>query len=301
MDLAVRHESVLMTTVVYLNGRFVQPEEAKISLFDHGYLFGDGVFETLRAYDGKIFRLGEHLRRLYQSARYFHLTIPSSSEGLSDLCYETLSKSGLENAYLRVTVSRGAGGRGIDPEGCKDPTLSIIAKAVPLYPQECYETGMATKIVRIEKTSDNALSSQVKCCNYLNNILAKIELNQEGLLEGFLLNSKGFIAEGTVSNVFIVKRGRLLTPSPANGCLQGITRNAVIEIAGSRCGIAVEEGDLTRNDLYAADECFITNTIMELMPVKSVDGRRIGSATPGSMTQRLSREFKELLLEDSRK
>ena len=192
-------------------------------------------------------------------------------------------------------MSRGVGGRGIDPDSCKNPTLSIIAKDVPFYPQECYEKGIATKIVRVEKTSENALSSRVKCCNYQNNILAKIELNQEGLLEGFLLNARGFVAEGTVSNVFIVKKGQLLTPSVSSGCLEGITRNAVIEIARNRYEVTVEEGELTRDDLYSADECFLTNTIMELMPVKSVDGRQIGHKTPGIMTQGLSRGFKELL------
>ena len=287
-----------MPVVVYLNGQFVSQEEAKVSLFDHGYMFGDGIFETLRAYDGRIFRLGKHVDRLFRSAQYLRLSVPSSNERLRELCYETLKRSGLGNAYLRVTVSRGVGGRGIDPDSCKSPTLSIIAKDVPLYPRECYESGIASKMISVTKINEEALSSRVKSCNYQNSILAKIELNQEGLIEGFMANTRGFIAEGTVSNAFVVKSGKLLTPSLACGCLEGITRNAVIEIAKNRCGVSVEEGELTRYDLYTADECFFTNTIMEIMPVNAVDGRPIGTMIPGDLTRRLTDGLRECIKQE---
>jgi branched-chain amino acid aminotransferase len=290
-----------MPAIVFLNGQFVAPEEAKVSLFDHGYLFGDGIFETLRAYDDQIFRLGKHVDRLFQSAQYFRIQIPTPKEGLRNLCNEALEKSRLQNAYLRITVSRGVGGRGIDPEACKSPTISIIVKDVPLYSPDFYQSGIATKIVSVSKTNEDALSSRVKGCNYQNNILAKIELNQESLIEGILLNARGAVAEGTVSNVFLVKSGKLLTPSLSCGCLDGITRNAVIEIARSRFGITVEEGELSRYDLYTAEECFFTNTIMEVMPVHSIDGRQIGTVAPGDLTRRLTIGLRELITQEGKK
>ena len=288
-----------MAVVVFLNGQFVAPEEAKVSLFDHGYLFGDGIFETLRAYDSHLFRIDQHLDRLFQSARYFALTIPASAADLRKLCNEALQRSGLGNAYLRITVSRGIGERGIDPDACKSPTLSIIVKEVPLYPQECYQRGIVTRILSIAKINQDALSSRVKSCNYQNNILAKMELNQGNCIEGFLLNSHGCIAEGTVSNAFIVKNGILLTPSLSCGCLEGITRNAVMEVAKDRFAVPVQEGQLMPYDLYSADECFFTNTIMEILPVRSIDGRCIGKAVPGDITRRLANGLKELIKQES--
>jgi branched-chain amino acid aminotransferase len=284
-----------MPVVVCLNGQFVSKEDAKVSIFDHGYLFGDGIFETLRAYGGSIFRLKQHLDRLWRSAQYFHLRIPCSQDKLGELSRQTLKHSGLQDAYLRITISRGVGDRGIDPEACKSPTVSVIVKDLPRYPAECYQKGADTKILSVRKIADDALSSQVKGCNYQNNILGKIELNQAGLIEGFLLNSRGFVAEGTVSNVFVVAKGTLRTPSVSSGCLEGITRNAVIEIAREQYGIRVEEKELTRYDLYTADECFMTNTIIEVMPVCSVDGRQIGVSIPGAMTQLLTRGLQELI------
>jgi branched-chain amino acid aminotransferase len=284
-----------MPVVVCLNGQFVSKEDAKVSLFDHGYLFGDGIFETLRAYGGSIFRLGQHLDRLWRSAKYFHLSIPCSKDELGELSRKALTHSGLQDAYLRITISRGIGERGIDPESCTSPTVSIIVKDLPRYPPECYQRGADTKILAVRKIADETLSNQVKGCNFQNNILAKIELNQAGLIEGFMLNTRGFVAEGTVSNVFAVARGVLWTPSVSSGCLEGITRNAVIEIARKQYSIPVEEKELTRYDLYTADECFMTNTIMEIMPVRSVDGRQIGTSIPGSMTQRLTDGFHQLI------
>jgi len=286
-----------MAIVVYLNGEFLSKEDAKISIFDHGYLFGDGIFETLRAYGGNIFRLCQHLDRLWRSAQYFRLSIPYSRSELAELCRRALKHSGLYDAYLRITISRGVGDRGMDPDACTLPTISIIVKEVPRYPAECYQNGLETKILSMRKITDEALSSQVKGCNYQSNILGKIELNEAGMIEGFFLNTRGHIAEGTVSNVFVVARGALWTPSVSSGCLEGITRNAVIEIARGRCGIAVEEKELTRYDLYTADECFLTNTIMEIMPVRSVDGRLIGTMVPGVVTRQLVKGFCELTVE----
>lgn len=289
-----------MTTLVYLNGQFVPAEEAKISLFDHGYLFGDSIFETLRSYEGTIFRLGAHLERLSCSARYMRMALPASHSDLRNLCYETLARSGLAEAYLRITVSRGVGERGIDPDRCKQPTLSIIAKDPPAYPADGYASGIPTVIVSVRTVADEALSGRVKGGNYQNHILAKMEINRHGVIEGFLLNPEGFVVEGTVSNAFIVKGGTLLTPSPACGCLEGITRNAVMEIARGQLGIPVEAGFLTRYDLYTADECFLTNTLMEVMPVSSVDGRPIGGGTPGATTLKLSALFKQLVASEGR-
>ena len=284
-----------MGTLVYLNGQFLSKDEAKVSIFDHGYLFGDGIFETLRSYNGTIFRLGDHLDRLFDSAKYMRMTIPVSKADLQNLCDETLKRSLLKDAYLRITVSRGIGERGIDPDLCKDPTLSIIVKDLPLYPADCYRLGIPTMIVSVRKTADESLSNRVKSCNYQNNILAKIELNQHELIEGFFLNSQGFIAEGTVSNVFIIKKRNILTPSPACGCLEGITRNTVIEIAERELAVSVRNAQITRYEVYTADECFITNTLMEIMPVVSVDGRVIGNGSPGPMTQKLYHLFRQLV------
>lgn len=283
-----------MGTIVYLNGQFVSKEEAKVSIFDHGYLLGDGIFETLRSYGGVIFKLEEHLHRLFNSAKYMMLTIPRSKTELTDLAYEALAKSSLRDAYLRITVSRGVGERGINPDFCKEPTLSIIVKEVPEYPPESYAAGIETMIVSVRKMSHESLSPQIKSCNYQNNILAKIELNQRGLIEGFLLNNEGYLAEGTVSNVFIVKGGNIMTPSPACGCLEGITRQAVIELAQKELQLGVQETQLTRYDIYTSDECFITNTIMELMPVVNIDGRVVGNGQPGVLTRHLHTLFQAL-------
>ncbi|MCP5007495.1 MAG: branched-chain-amino-acid transaminase [Planctomycetes bacterium] len=283
-----------MGTIIYLNGEFVSKEDAKVSLFDHGYLFGDGIFETLRSYNGIVFKFDEHLHRLFNSAKYLMLSISISKAALKSLVYDALKRSLLQDAYVRITLSRGVGERGINPESCKKSTLSIIVKEIPLYPEECFSSGIEAMIVSIRKMSNESLSPQVKSCNYQNNILAKIELNQHGLLEGFLLNEEGRVTEGTVSNVFIMKRGDIMTPSHACGCLEGVTRNTVIEIAKNQLQLCVHEAEFTRYDLYTADECFITNTIMEIMPVVKVDGRVIGNGKPGQTTQKLQSLYQEL-------
>ena len=282
-----------MASIVYLNGRFVAPDEAVISLFDHGYLFGDGFFETLRAYDGTWFRLESHLDRLFDSARFLLITIPMSKGDLAKLAQSALERSGLRDAYLRITVSRGVGERGIDPALCPNPTLSLIVKELSLYPEAWYASGIRSSIVSVRRIAEDALSARIKGCNYQNLILAKLEANQHGVPEGLLLNSEGFLAEGTVSNVFVVKRGALLTPAPSCGCLEGITRSAVIELARKN-RIPARETRIARYDLYTADECFLTNSLMELLPVVAVDGRSLGDGKPGDLTQRLQHLYREL-------
>jgi branched-chain amino acid aminotransferase len=288
-----------VTPVVYLNGRFVAPSDAVVSLFDHGYLFGDGFFETLRAYDGTWFRLDAHLDRLFDAARFLLIAMPTSRSDLARLAYAALERSGLRDAYLRITVSRGVGERGIDPALCPSPTLSLIVKEVPLYPAAWYDSGIPTRIVSVRRIAEDALSARIKGCNYQNLILAKLEANQHGAPEGLLLNAEGFLAEGTVSNVFIARRGELLTPTPTCGCLEGITRGAVIELARqNRSG--VRETRISRYDLYTADECFLTSSLMELLPVVDVDGRAIGDGKPGEVTRRLHRLYRELTRSERR-
>jgi branched-chain amino acid aminotransferase len=284
-----------MGSLVYLNGRFVAPEDARVSIFDHGYLFGDGCFETLRAYEGFVFRLGAHLDRLLDSCRYLMIPLGHSREELAALCSQALERSGIANAYLRITVSRGVGKGGIDPRHCEQPTLSIIVRDLMPYPADAYASGMAAAVLTTRKIAQDALSTQIKSCNYQNNILAKLELNRLGLMEGFLLNREGFVAEGTVSNVFTVKDGILRTPSVSCGCLAGITRQAVLELAEREFGVGVGEARLSVYDLYTADECFITNTLMELIPVVRIDDRTIGPGKPGTVTRRLQQLYQELI------
>jgi branched-chain amino acid aminotransferase len=288
-----------MGSIVYLNGEFVAPENAKVSIFDFGYLFGDGIFETLRAYDGHVFRLDEHVDRFFRAARYVLIDPPVGRADLAKLCHEALERSGNRDAYLRITMSRGVGTRGIDPASCGEPTLSIVAREYTPYPAECYRDGIQTKIVSVRRVADDALSPRIKGNNYQNHILAKIELNQCGLREGFLLNSRGFVAEGTISNVFVVRRGRLSTPSLACGCLEGITRNAVLEVARDELEMPALETELTPFDLHTADECFVTNTLMEILPVVNVDGRSIGDGRPGAATLDLHRRYQALVVREA--
>lgn len=283
-----------MGSIVYLNGEFVAPEDAKVSIFDFGYLFGDGIFETIRAYDGHVFRLDHHIDRFFRASRYILVDPPVDTAGLTKLCHETLERSGNRDAYLRITLSRGVG-RGIDPASCGEPTLSIVAREHTPYPEDAYRDGIQTKVVSVRRVADDALSPRIKGNNYQNHILAKHELNQCGLREGFLLNNRGFVAEGTISNVFIVNKGELSTPSLSCGCLEGITRNAVLEIARGELAIAAHETELTPFDLHTADECFVTNTLMEVLAVVNVDGRTIGEGRPGAVTLDLHRRYQALV------
>ncbi|HUS46014.1 MAG TPA: branched-chain-amino-acid transaminase [Phycisphaerae bacterium] len=275
---------------VWLNGRLVSPEEAKISVFDHALLYGDGVFEGIRSYGGRLFRLEEHVRRLFDSANGIRLAIPLTPEEMGKAITETLEANGLKDAYVRVVVTRGVGTLGLDPNRCKDSAVFIIVDKITLYPPELYENGLEVITAATMRNHPNAVNPRIKSLNYLNNILAKIEAIDAGTLEAVMLNHQGFVAECTGDNVFIVRDDRLFTPPIAAGILKGITRDEIIAIA-AELGIEVREENLTRYDLYVADECFLTGTAAEVVSVVRIDKRTIGSGKPGPVSRRLADEF----------
>jgi branched-chain amino acid aminotransferase len=279
---------------IYLNNRFVSKEEAKISVFDHGFLYGDGVFETLRAYHGKFLMLSEHIARLEQSAARLHIAMPVKRSRLSAIVAESLELNKLTDAYLRITVSRGQGEIGLDPALCKTPTLVVIAKPFEPYPESFYTDGVAVAVVQTRRNLPEALPPHVKSLNYLNNILAKMEATALGAYDAVLLNHHGEVTEGTTSNVFVALGGRLLTPAHDCGILVGITRNLVLQLA-RELEIPTEETQLTAADLPIADECFLTNTTVEVLPVTQVDGQKIGDGRPGEITRRLHASFRDSL------
>ncbi len=276
---------------IYLNDRFVPKEEAVVSVFDHGFLYGDGVYETLRAYRGRVLHLAEHLARLERSAFRLQLHLPVGRERLADLLRESLARNQLQDAYLRITVSRGAGEIGLDPALCKAPTLVIIAKPFQPYPESIYTEGVSVIVARTRRNLPEALPPQVKSLNFLNNILAKMEAKAAGVHEALMLNHREELTEGTTSNVFVVRDGRLRTPAVACGILDGITRGRVLQLA-SELGIPSEEGRLTVEDLMRAEECFLTNTTQEVLPVTRVGDRLIGDGRPGGITRRLQASFR---------
>lgn len=277
---------------VYLDGKFVDSDEAKVSVFDHGLLYGDGVFEGIRLYAGNIFRLEEHLDRLEASAKAIMLQVPLSREQLRWATCETCRQNGLTDAYIRLVVTRGVGDLGLAPWLCPQPSLFIIASKISLYPQEHYDNGLAIVTVPTRRIGPAALPSTVKSLNYLNNILGKIEARQFGALEAIMLNDQGYVAECTADNIFVVHRGELLTPSASQGALKGITRSTIIDIARD-LGIPLRETDLTRYDVWCADECFLTGSGAEVIPVVKLDGRVIGTGRPGAITQRVLAAFRE--------
>lgn len=275
---------------IYINGKFYPESRAKVSVFDHGYLYGDGVFETLRADGGRVFKLDEHLNRLFNSAQTIKLKIPLTKEEIKEAVKETLKKNRLKSAYIRVSLSRGRGELGLSPKGCSSPNLVIIAKKPKGYPPELYQRGVEVITASTRRSSPPMLFPGIKCTNFLWGILAKIEAEQRGAFEAILLNSQGEVTEGTVSNIFIVKESILITPPTYAGILEGITRNCVIELA-KKMGIGVKEETITSYDLYTADESFLTNTSLGIMPVVKVDGRVISKGKPGKITQRLRCKF----------
>ena len=281
-----------MGTVVYINGRILSKEQAVISVFDHALLYGDGVFEGIRAYNGKAFRLEAHLERLYESAHAIALEIPLSRQEMADAVRQTLEASGGEASYIRLIVTRGVGDLGLDPQKCGRPQVIIIADRIELYPAELYQRGLRTVTVATMRNHPNALNPRIKSLNYLNNILAKIEALRSGCTEAIMLNKDGFVAECTGDNIFIVKGKALLTPPEHAGILVGVTRQVVMELAGA-AGVTPAEKDLSRFDLYVADECFLTGTAAEIVPVVSIDGRDIGKGRPGPVTLRLRELFRE--------
>ena len=290
-----------MPRIIFMNDRLVPEEEARVSVFDHGLLYGDGVFEGLRSYSGRVFRLDAHLDRLWASARAICLEIPLSKEAVAKAVNETLAANKLADGYVRLVVTRGAGSLGLDPNRTKHPQVIVIADTISLYPREYYEKGLRIVTAATQRTQSAALSPRIKSLNYLNNIMAKLEGLQAGCVEALMLNHKGEVAECTGDNIFIVRgdaagahHSRLLTPPPDAGILEGITRNAVIELAHA-AGIDCRETTLVRHDLYTADECFLTGTAAEVIPVVEIDGRRIGAGVPGPVTAKLIDAFHKLV------
>lgn len=283
-----------MGLVIYVNGEFVPKDEAKVSVFDHGYLYGDGVFEGIRAYHGRVFRLDAHLDRLFDSAHYLMLEIPLTKEEMKAAILETVRRCGLRDTYIRPVVSRGPGDLGLDPRKCKKASVVIIVDSIQLYPKEAYERGLRAVTAGTRKIRPDALSPQAKTLNYLNNILARIEANQAGVDEAIMLTSEGYVCECSADNLFIVRDGEIWTPSPHLGILVGVTRGVVLELA-QVLGIPLQERIFTPHDVYTADECFLTGTGAEVGPVVEVDGRRIGTGTPGPVSQRLIKAFRDLV------
>ena len=283
-----------MPRTIFMNDYLVPEEEARISVFDHGLLYGDGVFEGLRSYSGRVFRLSDHLDRLWASARAICLEIPMSREQMSQAILDTLTANQLEDGYIRLIVTRGAGTLGLDPNRCHNPQVIIIADTISLYPKEFYEQGLRIVTAATQRIQTAALSPRIKSLNYLNNIMAKLEGLQAGCVEALMLNHKGEVAECTGDNIFVVRGERMLTPPPDAGILEGITRLAVMELAAKE-GIDCREATLTRHDLYTADECFLTGTAAEVIPVVEIDGRPIGEGIPGPITKILKDCFHSLV------
>jgi branched-chain amino acid aminotransferase len=271
---------------IFIDGKFYSERDAKISVFDHGLLYGDGVFEGIRAYNGRVFKLKEHVERLFYSAKAILLEIPMSPAKISEAVLASCRANKIRDGYIRLVVTRGVGNLGLNPRSCKKPTVFIIADKIQVYPQELYARGMEIVTVPTARNLHSALNPAIKSLNYLNNILAKIEANNAGVEEAVMLNAEGFVAECTADNLFVVKNGELFTPPLSAGALYGITRRTVIELA-QESGIKVSEPNLTRYDLFCADECFLCGTGAEIMPVIKIDGRIIGSGKPGAVTRKL--------------
>jgi branched-chain amino acid aminotransferase len=277
---------------VFLNGKLVDKKDAKITVFDHGLLYGDGVFEGIRSYDGLVFKFNEHLDRLFESAKSIELNIPMSKEELRDAVIKTLKSNKLKDAYIRLIVTRGEGDLGLDPRKCKEAAVFIITDKIVLYPKEYYENGLFVIIAKTKRNLKDALNPQIKSLNYLNNILAKIEAIKEDKQEAIMLNHDGYVAECTGDNIFIVRHGVISTPPLDVGALRGVTRRAVIDIA-KRDGIPVKEEMMKPDDIYSADECFLTGTAAEIVPVTKIDGHVIGNGKLGEITSRLLEKFRE--------
>ncbi len=285
-----------MESCVYVNGEFVPQAEAKVSVFDRGFLYGDGVFEGIRAYHGRIFRLDQHLARLYRGAKAILLELPLSPQDLRNVVVECVRRNGLSDAYIRLVVSRGCGDLGLDPRNCRtQATVVVIVDHLALYPREVYETGLEVITCFTRRNLPAALNPEVKSLNYLNNILAKIEVGKARAHEGLMLNHLGYVAEATGDNIFIVRNGQIITPPVHTGILEGITREVVFELAGIM-NLPLHEEDLTLYQVYTADECFLTGTAAEIVPVANADGRVIGDGIPGPITKRLMERFKEVTL-----
>ncbi|WP_026691722.1 branched-chain-amino-acid transaminase [Alteribacter aurantiacus] len=285
------------TQWIYLSGEFVKKEDAVVSVYDHGFLYGDGVFEGIRVYSGNVFKLDEHIHRLYDSAQSIMLNVPYTKEEMEQIIVETVRKNKLESAYIRVVVSRGAGNLGLDPTFCSQPRVIVIAEELALFPMELYQKGLRVGSVASRRNRPDVLSPQVKSLNYLNNILVKLEANQAGVDEALMLNDQGYVTEGSADNIFIIKNGTIYTPPVYLGALEGITRNAIIDLAREK-GYELKESPFTRHDVYVADEVFLTGTAVEVIAVVEVDGRKIQDGKPGKVTNHLLSEFRKLVTQD---
>ena len=278
---------------IFLDGKFVPESEAKVSVFDHGLLYGDGIFEGIRFYNGRVFRLEEHHDRLWDSARSICLDIPMSRGEMTEALLETIRRNDLKEGYIRQIVTRGVGNLGLNPTQCKRPSVIIIATTIALYPREVCEKGLTVITCATRRTGAAALNPAVKSLNYLNNVMARIEANLAGADEALMLNENGNVAECTADNVFIIKKGQIFTPPISAGALRGITRSVVFEVA-AELGLKITETDVTRHDVFIADECFLTGTAAEVIPVVKADGRTIGTGKPGSITNRIIERFREM-------
>ena len=279
--------------VVYVNGRFVSKEEASVSVYDHGFLYGDGVFEGIRCYNGRVFKLTEHVDRLFESAHTLRLEIPMSRAEVVGAIVETVRRTGLRDAYIRPVVSRGPGDLGIDPRKCPRANVVIIVDTIQLYPEEAYRKGLRLVTTSTRQRPVDVLNPRIKTCNYLNNIMARLEANMAGADEGLMLTSEGYVGECTADNVFVVRKSRVLTPPAYLGILQGVTRQTVMDLCVT-VGVPASEQVITLHDIYTADECFLTGTGAELGPVVEVDGRAIGTGKPGPITMKVLAAFRDL-------
>ena len=283
-------------SIIYIDGEYLPETEAKVSVFDHGLLYGDGVFEGIRFYNGRVFRLEEHHDRLWDSARSICLEIPMSKQEMTDALLETIRQNGLRDGYIRQIVTRGVGNLGLNPVQCKRPTVIIIAATIALYPEQVYRSGLTIVTCPTRRAGAATLNPAVKSLNYLNNVMARIEANLSGADEALMLNDAGNVAECTADNVFIIKKGQIFTPPISAGALRGITRAVVFEIA-AELGIKITETDISRHDVFVADECFLTGTAAEVIPVIKADGRVIGTGKPGAISTRMIARFRELVRE----
>jgi branched-chain amino acid aminotransferase len=279
---------------IFIDGQYYDEQNAKISVFDHGLLYGDGIFEGIRAYNGRVFKLKEHIDRLFYSAKAILLTIPMSHADICKAVVDTCRENGIRDGYIRLMVTRGVGTLGLNPNKCKRGSVIVIADKIQLYPKEYYDRGLDIITVPTTRNLHSALNPAIKSLNYLNNILAKIEANNANCEEAIMLNSEGYVAECTGDNIFLIKGNNLLTPPLSAGALYGITRGVVMDIA-RESGLHVTEPNLTRYDVFNADECFLTGTGAEVVPVVKVDGRVIGTGTPGPRTRELVKKYHELV------
>src|SRR6266446_2216092 len=279
---------------IYIDGKFYAEGDAKVSVFDHGLLYGDGIFEGIRFYNGRVFRLEEHLERLWDSARSICLELPMTHEEMTEAVLETIRQNHLHDGYIRLLVTRGIGNLGLNPEQCKSPSVIIIAATIALYHEDFYRKGLSIVTCATRRSNPASLNPAVKSLNYLNNVMARIEANLASADEALMLNDAGNVAECTADNVFIIKHSQIFTPPTTAGALQGITRSVVFDIAGE-FDLKVVEADFTRHDIFVADECFLTGTAAEIVPVVKADGRIIGNGKPGPITARIIARFREMI------